>query len=376
MRVYSYKKKLPGRSKSPKKHSFSIGDLLYTLLLLLFSASMLLAYSASFINPEKIFIPLYFGLYFIPIFIFNLLLLIVGISKRRKGAFLSVIILLPTLLFADNFFKFGNEEKIFEGEPVKLLTYNIGRFSLSSNGESEAITMDRVLNYIAQQDADIVCLQEFRIIDTSNIPSLLQQYRFSHFSGYKENGYHFGNLTLSKFPITQSDEIKFSGSSNLCLYDDIQSPHGLIRIYNCHLESYSISFSSIIKRMSRKTISDEFIQLHGKLKSGTIKRVEEVETLTGSINNCEMQSIICGDFNDPPTSYTYHTLLKNHSDSFIESGTGFSGTYSMLWPLLKIDYILLPENFSCTRHNIDRLKYSDHYPVHTVIYLKNSEHND
>lgn len=337
---------------------------------------MILAYSASFVNPTEFFLPLYFGLYFIPIFFLNLILLIVGISKRRKGAVLSAIIILPTLLFADNFFKFGKEDKILEGEPYKLLTYNVGKFSSSTKGEAEAITMENILNFIASQDADIVCLQEFRIIDTAKISNLFRKYKYSHFSGFVEGGFHFGNLTLSRFPITESGELRFSASSNRCIYDDIDANGKKFRLYNCHLESYSISFSSIIKKLSRNNISEEFIQLHGRLKSGTIKRAEEVETLSESINSCGINSVICGDFNDPPTSYAYRTLQKDHTDSFLGSGSGFSGTYSMLWPLLKIDYILIPDEFDCDNHIVSRVKYSDHYPVSTEIYLNKIKQDD
>ena len=44
-------------------------------------------------------------------------------------------------------------------------------------------------------------------------------------------------------------------------------------------------------------------------------------------------------------------------------------SYSVLWPMLRIDYILLPKEFSARDHETLRVPWSDHYPVKTLINL-------
>ncbi|HON55375.1 MAG TPA: endonuclease/exonuclease/phosphatase family protein, partial [Bacteroidales bacterium] len=87
------------------------------------------------------------------------------------------------------------------------------------------------------------------------------------------------------------------------------------------------------------------------------------------MSKSEYPAIICGDFNDTPMSYTYHILMKGMKDSFRESGRGFSATYSYLWPMLRIDYILYPEKFWSMSHITQKVPYSDHYPVFSGIII-------
>ena len=56
-------------------------------------------------------------------------------------------------------------------------------------------------------------------------------------------------------------------------------------------------------------------------------------------------------------------------DTFVEAGKGFGATYSGLWPLVRIDYVLYPKHFKAVSHRTPRLKYSDHYPVVAEITI-------
>ena len=68
-------------------------------------------------------------------------------------------------------------------------------------------------------------------------------------------------------------------------------------------------------------------------------------------------------------SYTYYRLSKGRDDSFRKAGEWFGATFSFLWPLLRIDYVLYPEEFRAISHRTPHRPYSDHYPVVTEISL-------
>jgi Metal-dependent hydrolase len=344
---------------------------IFVLILLVSAAALALSYISIYINPEHFRVPMFFGLYFIPIALLNLALLLVALFCRSKSMLIPFAALLPTLFFADLFVKAGSEETVFEGNNFKILTYNVGRFGAGVEGESFSQTTLRVKNYLKEQDADIICLQEFTIKDTASLATFLPDYPYRACSFFKGDSF-FGNVTFSRYPITSYDKISFPRSTNLCLWSDIDVAGVPMRIYNCHLESNSISFTSVIKRLSKKeTFSDEFVEVHEKLHETNIRRTKQVESVLESVAACKCKTIICGDFNDTPMSYTYHRLSRNMKDSFVESGSGFSSTYSVLWPLLRIDYILLPETFEASRHEAERVPFSDHYPVSTYIYYDN-----
>ena len=83
-----------------------------------------------------------------------------------------------------------------------------------------------------------------------------------------------------------------------------------------------------------------------------------------------MESLVAGDFNDTPMSFTYNKLRQGRKDSFVEAGRGMGGTYSILRPFIRIDYVLFPEKWTGVKHKVRHLKYSDHYPVEASMKLK------
>ena len=144
-----------------------------------------------------------------------------------------------------------------------------------------------------------------------------------------------------------------------------------VRVYNCHLESYSLSFTALIKRLFHKeSFTDEVMQVHERVQEATRRRSTQVEALLQREAESPYPNLVCGDFNDTPVSYTYHRLTQTKKDSFVEAGKGFSGTYSVLWPMLRIDYILLPQEYTAASHETDRIPWSDHYPIATEIYFE------
>ena len=351
------------------KRKRTFGATLFSLLALVSAAALLFSYLALFFNPTDFRLPMFFGLYFIPILLLNLLLLLVALLKHPRALLIPIIALIPTLFLADRFVKFGREEQQLTGKPVKVLTYNLGRYAAGGRRVTTNESVSNIKRLLAEQDADIVCLQEFAVADTMTLSTYLPDYPYRARHLFKGNRY-FGNLTLSRYPIRKVESLTFPESRNLSLVTDIDVGGQTIRVYNCHLESYSISFTSLIKRLFRKEhFTDEVMQVHGKMREATKRRSAQVDALLQSEASSPYPSLVCGDFNDTPISYTYHRLIQTKKDSFAESGTGFGATYSVFWPMIRVDYILLPQEYAADRHETFRVPWSDHYPVTTLIYL-------
>lgn len=331
------------------------------------AAALLVSYLALFFNPTDFPVVMFFGLYFIPILLLNLLLFLLALLRGRRALFVPLVAMLPTLLLADRFVKFGKEEATASENGIKVLTYNLGRYTGGGRKVTQNESVSGIRAYLAEQDADIVCLQEFAVADTAALSPYLPDYPYRARHLFKGNRY-FGNLTLSKYPIRHVESLTFPDSRNLCLVTDIDLGGRTLRVYNCHLESYSISFTSLVKRLFRKDhFTDEVMQVHGRVREATRRRSEQVQKLLESESKSPWPNLVCGDFNDSPLSYTYHSLTQTKKDSFVEAGTGFSSSYSVLWPMLRIDYILLPQDYSALRHTTDRVPWSDHYPVTAEI---------
>ena len=373
------KRKGGGRKRSPL-----LFGLTFRIILIVAAAAMFLSYLAVYINPSVFSLPLFFGLYFVPILAVNLFLLLAAMLRRSASAWICVVAILPSLLYTEQFYKIGHkEEALKEGISLKIESYNVGMFSSSSNGLSRTECRKEIGNHFAENLPDIICLQEFFTESYTQADTIFSAYPHRHYHLFKaRNGKLFGNIILSKFPIVERGRLSFPNSTNLSIFADIEHYGRTLRVYNNHLESYNVSFTALAHKAAemvrekayeeenaREEITRDIVETHEKMLGTFIKRSQQVDRIIEHINETPHLTIICGDFNDTPMSYTYHTLAKNRKDTFEEAGKGFGATFIPVWPLLRIDYLLVPEDSQCITHTVDRIQLSDHYPVNAEIII-------
>ena len=373
-RVHKYKSQAePGRSKTRKKNRrpghFSLGGFLLKLFAIVGAIALLLAYISVYLPPSHLSsILMFFGLYFIPILFFNLIIFIIALVRLRFIALLSFVALLPTLFYADLFVNFGRNEEAPAGQPFKIMTYNVGKMELSLDKTGKDANILRVDELIRQESPDIVCMQEFSAKSIDAYDSFIGSLPYRH-DYFASSHPLYGNVIFSRYPIVDSGRMTFEGGTNMCIWADLDIDGQILRVYNCHLQSNSISFTNLIRRMAVKgELKTEVRQVHEKLKGSNILRARQVDDILAHCSTCPYPLVICGDFNDTPVSRTYYKLRKGRNDSFAEAGKGFAASYAYLWPLLRIDYILFPKEYSAYRNEIKRVNFSDHYPVSTYIY--------
>lgn len=243
----------------------------------------------------------------------------------------------------------------------------------SRRGGGNAVCADSVVKFIMAADADIVCLQEVNLPGEYDVARFFEKrfpgYNIGYFMFVTKKG-SYGNVTLSKFPIEGKGRLTFDKSSNLAIFTDLKIGEGSsLRVYNCHFESYNISLARLKKSVEEKD-GEMMWATEEKMKKSIRRRPEQVDKVMSDIEDCTLEAIVTGDFNDNPMSYTYNRLKKGRDDSFVEAGKGFGATYSFLWPFIRIDYILYPSHFTAVSHSVPRVRYSDHYPVIAEINLK------
>ena len=347
------------------------------VLMLIVAGLLILSYASIVVNPAKVWFISLIGIFFIPLSILNLFLLLWALKRRSKSFMIPLLALLPAFFFAGRYVRFDSDEDRIArmshtGNTLKMVSYNVGRFALDA-GEfsSRSDCADSVFAFILEQDPDIICLQEFHMADADNIRSLLKKrlgdYHAEYYMFPTSRG-AFGNVTLSRLPVKDKGVLKFDGSTNLAIYTDYDYKGRKFRVYNCHFESYNISMSGLLKEMISKD-SKVFSETGNKMKLSITRRPKQVDRVFSDIEDCPVDAFVCGDFNDNPMSYTYYRMTRGRKDAFVEAGDGFGATYASLWPVLRIDYILFPEKFKAVSHDIPRVPYSDHYPVITEIEL-------
>jgi endonuclease/exonuclease/phosphatase (EEP) superfamily protein YafD len=75
-------------------------------------------------------------------------------------------------------------------------------------------------------------------------------------------------------------------------------------------------------------------------------------------------TLMCGDFNNSPNSYSYHRIKGNLKDAFREAGNGYGYTYNNLMKLFRIDFVFFSgTKFQAVNYRTGNVDFSDHLPV-------------
>ncbi len=262
------------------------------------------------------------------------------------------------------------------------MSYNSMLFDLynwTKNKQSRNI----ILTTLAEENPDILCLQEFYTSeekgDFNNIDTVThllnaKNHHVEYTTTLRGND-HWGIATFTKYPIIKKGKIEFNTSANnMCIYTDVVIKADTVRIYNMHLQSIRFSKADykFLDEVNNDTTDtkDELEKSKNilrRLKRAFVKRATQADGIAAHIEKCPYKIILCGDFNDTPASYVYHTVRGNLKDAFIESGSGFEQTYTGKFPRFRIDYILHSKEFKSKNYHHLSESLTDHYPVVSYV---------
>lgn len=353
-------------AKKEGKHKSVFSRISFGAVCVFFASLQLLSYLSGYINPAKAWFMTVFGLLFVPLLLVNIFLLVWGIIRKSWFTVAPAAVILLSMTLAGRFVQFGGGDEP-SGPTLTVVTYNVGRFACGQSGKTQSEAEEEAMAYLAASGADIICLQEFYIPEKEDVKAYVGRF----FPGWSADYFvssgrkgSTGNLTISRFPSVDRGVLDFESSANLAVHSDYIIAGRRIRIYNCHLESYNISLSRLV------TSSRDVSETESKMERAITRRPKQVEEILSDIEACSLPSVVAGDFNDTPLSYTYNRLVRDRNDSFVKAGSGIGATFSGLWPLLRIDYVLYPESFRVCSYKVDRdATWSDHYPVITKCSL-------
>ena len=287
-----------------------------------------------------------------------------------------IVILVLTLLFVWVLYSlFSHRIRLphqsFE-RTLKVMTYNTHAMMIGENLAAKK----SMLNYINNQDADIVCLQEVLVYknpERLTLPALREAmsnypytyYDFKHYNSKRQ----FGNVVFSRYPLTNKKTIRYESRSNISSQCDVLVEKDTIRLIVNHLESYRL----VKEDLQFDTLSVEEIKnssLIHKLQHAGKLRHKQAREVKQSIRQSPHPVVVVGDFNAIPLSYVYWKIRFGLRDCFLNTSFGQLGnTYKKGQIGIRIDYILCSRKLTPIKCEVDRVKYSDHFPVIATIGL-------
>lgn len=365
-----------------KSGRLSFFDKFIYLFNVLAVVALLCTYTAPYINPETFWIPAILSLGYPYTLAINVFFALYWILRKKKRPFLYIlaVLLLGFSMFSKTFaFKTGTKA-INNSQQLKVMSYNVRNFDLY-NWKENVTARDKMLNLISTENPDVICFQEFYTEDAGelhNVKLLVNElgYKYYHFEKTLtlRGKDHWGEAIFSKYPLNNPDKIVFSNSTgNVVTYADVEVNEQIVRLFNAHMQSFRLSnkdvkyVQDITGGLNQEDINKSSLQkmliVLGKLRDGFIKRGAQARILADYIEKSPYPVIVCGDFNDVPTSYTYHAISHTLQDAFLQSSYGIGKTFNAFLPTLRIDYILVDNKMKPTNFKIIDKDYSDHYAI-------------
>ena len=354
------------------------------VVVLIFLLSCLVPY----LNPRQWWFISFLGLAFpfllMLVFLFFAWWLIV---LKPKLALISFVAMLIGIKSISLFFAFhtpkGFDYKKSPGS-IRVVSWNVARFiELKQNNNKGSQTRLKMFELLKQQDADIVCLQEFHTSTNEefydNIKPIREGlgYPYFYFSFDTDGDKHFySSIIFSRFPIVDSGLIRYPRPSlpEALIHADIKIGADTIRVYTTHLQSLQFGKNDYERLRKIKTGEDSLVSnsrnLLSKIKKGFTSRSLQADLINEVIDISPHPVIICADLNDIPNSYTYATVRGSMQDAFLKKGFGIGRTFSALSPTLRIDYIFADQNFRINQFTRILKRYSDHYMIMSDLTLK------
>ena len=349
-------------------------------------AGLLLSAFSGYISPLRSVFPAYFGLFFPFILVGNIAVFFVWLLFKQWK-----LVLLHLVVFGicgGAIYTYcplhGKTEKVPD-DAIKILTYNVMRFN-NTKKDDPGNPPSSILKYIQENDADIVCIQEF-ITSKSNPVFLMEKDITNALNKYPYNYFHTWNIPFkgefydlaifSRFPILSFNKIPYEKSHSGSFVAELDIRGKRVTLINNHLESNKLSmedkgnYYQMTQEMNTQSI-DNFTQMMTKRLTPAFKaRANQAQVLSQIIKeNKNPYLIVCGDFNDTPISYTRYKIKGKLRDAFVDSGSGLGITYNKYRFLFRIDYILHSDNIKSYNCTVGKIKSSDHYPLWCYLQLE------
>jgi len=275
---------------------------------------------------------------------------------------------------------------------VRIMTWNVRSFDefitakKGSSGHRE-----KMLDFIAGQHADILCIQEFFnsdvLRDSCNIPYLQERLHYPYYFFSRDyinhaGKYEAGVIVFTRYPIVDTMVMAYSRpggfhTTESLISTDLRIGKDTIRVFTTHLQSVLFRSKDFHDLQIIKNVDDSILMasksIAKKLGYAFRHRGDQAEEVRAQLEKSPYPGIVCGDFNDVPNSYTYFTIRKDWQDAFLQKGFGIGRTYVHISPTLRIDYILTSPSFHVVQCRKFSLPWSDHNPVVADLELPESK---
>lgn len=363
-------------------------DMVMSALTLLCIAAAVLTLTVPYIQPAKLGVLPVMALVAPLVYVVVVLTMLYWIIRWKwRRASIMIVLAFTGLLYAPRYFNpqfrrdYGGET--YPRSAIRVMSYNLRCFF--PDDREGGYTADSIASFVKRFNPDVICFQEYLM------PNAAMRERFDSILGgdYRTavmDAAHPPIAIYSRFRIVGWDRVAYMDADSVPkgkgMWADVLVGSDTVRVFNVHLNGTSINSHDADYIVNYRYMSDSArnSKLYGmvkRLNANTVARSLHVDVLASAMREPGRAKILCGDFNDTPMSYAYHTLSRDMKDAFRERGKGYSHTFRGFFDLLRIDYALFDENrFDVLSYEVpDSVCWSDHLPVCVRAELVSSDNS-
>src|SRR5688572_30694356 len=274
-----------------------------------------LACLAPYLSPQTWWFISFLGLAFPFLLLVVLFFLVWWLFVKKRYAIISGIALVLGIKSIFIFFAFHVPETFnIKKEPksIRVATWNVARFiEMKRNNNKGSQTRQKMMELLQEQNADVVCLQEFfHSLDSAwyaNIDHIRNKlgYPYYFFSHDKDGYRHFtGSIIFSRYPIIDSGVIRYPRPTlpDALIHADIKiNDSSTIRVYTTHLQSLQLGKEDYEKINEITTADDSIISnsrtIFSKLKRGVTNRSIQADIIEQVLEDSPYPLLFLGDLN-------------------------------------------------------------------------------
>lgn len=334
-----------------------------------------------YISPEILSTPALLGLAF-PIVLFGEFLVFLYWLIRRRWHIVAglLLVFLVSWQSITTYLPIHRNarEKLdsYEGQHLlKVVSYNVCGFGFAHHKRA---LPNKVMLYLKNSDADIICLQEASIASNADWGVTLEQIKsymgskYPYIRAVASQARGSMLMIISRYPIKSAKRLEIDSETNGAVHFTLSVGGQETHVLNLHLESFrlhSAQGKEYMKMVARGEAFELETALDNQLVPVLRKHSQQAKLIQSYARGLESDRlIICGDFNDTPISYARHTLAEGLTDCYVATGNGFGFSFASRTFVVRIDHILAGKAFTPIYTEVESgVKGSDHYPI--VTYL-------
>ncbi len=324
---------------------------------------LIISIFACFLEPSSLPLFSIIALFFPVLWILNFLYLILFSYLKKRIAIVALTLLVVGIYQTSLIFNITTNNNYEKLDILNIVSFNSGNPDTLNPTETRIVTFKQSQFLIS----DILCLQEFYHFHEKGI-YILERFKYSVSVDYHgiPNSDSSGLSVYTDFEIIDYGWLKQDLEDTYALWCTLNIDNDTITLVNVQLQSIRLEdyeLESMTNFSKVSSLPSNSFSIYSKLKRGLLWREEQVKMITKLINNSNYPVILCGDFNDPPSSYTYREIVKLLNDAFVEKGKGLGTTYAGRLPFLRIDYIMVDEGIEVISHDKINVTFSDHFGI-------------